>query len=121
MTDSVANGMPRPCALDLGGGETGRRTLLGGPPQTAGMRSGVVVLAPGEAVGRHTTGRREEFIVVFEGRGELRVEPDGALSIGAGMAAYVPPAREHDVVNVGDHPLRYVYVVAAAESPEGDR
>jgi quercetin dioxygenase-like cupin family protein len=107
--------------MDLEAGAGGRRTVLAGPPQTAGMRAGVVVLAPGASVGRHTTGPREEFIVVLEGRGEVRAEGEAALSVGAGMAAYVPPAQEHDVVNVGDHSLRYVYVVAAAEGRESVR
>jgi len=95
--------------------------LLGGPPQTAGMRSGVVVLRPGSAVGRHSTGAREEFIVVLDGSGEVRVEDAAPLAVSAGMGAYVPPERDHDVVNSGDGPLRYVYVVAAAPGSEGRR
>jgi quercetin dioxygenase-like cupin family protein len=121
VTDSVANRAPCPCALDLGAEAGVRRTLLGGPPQTAGMRSGVVVLSPGASVGRHTTGSREELIVVLEGRGEVRVEREAAIPVGPGTAAYVPPSRQHDVVNVADRPLRYVYVVAAAEVAGGDR
>ncbi len=118
MTDSVANAAPHPCALELGAGPEGRRMLLGGPPQTAGMRSGVVVLPPGANVGRHSTGAREEVIVVLEGRGEVRVAGDPALAVSAGTGAYVPPGRDHDVANLGDGPLRYVYVVAAAPGPE---
>jgi oxalate decarboxylase/phosphoglucose isomerase-like protein (cupin superfamily) len=76
------------------------------------MRSGVVVLDPGESVGRHSTGSREELIVVLEGKGELLIEEAGPLAIEAGLAAYVPPAMSHDVVNRGEVPLRYVYVVA---------
>ena len=114
MTDPLANTAPRAHVLDLRPGAGGRRTLLGGQPQTAGMRSGVVVLASGESVGRHTTGTREEVIVVLEGRGEVRIEGAAALAIEAGLAAYVPPATAHDVVNRGEAPLRYVYVVAEA-------
>ncbi len=114
MTDSVANGAPHPCALELAAGPDARRTLLGGPPQTAGMRSGVVVLPPGASVGRHSTGSREEVIVVLEGRGEVRVAGAAVLAVCPGTGAYVPPGRDHDVANVGDGPLRYVYVVASA-------
>ena len=121
MTDSIANAAPTPCAMDLRAGASGRRLLLGGPPQTAGMRSGVVVLDPGAAVGRHSTGPREEFIVVLEGRGEVVVEDEAPLAVAAGMGAYVPPERHHDVVNAGQGPLRYVYVVAAARAPEEPR
>jgi mannose-6-phosphate isomerase-like protein (cupin superfamily) len=83
------------------------------------MRSGVVVLGPGESVGRHSTGTREELIVVLEGRGEVRIEGAAALAIEAGLAAYVPPATAHDVVNRGEVPLRYVYVVAEGMAPDG--
>ena len=31
--------------------------LLGGPPQTFGMRAGKVYLQPGETVGEHRTGK----------------------------------------------------------------
>jgi oxalate decarboxylase/phosphoglucose isomerase-like protein (cupin superfamily) len=85
------------------------------------MRSGVVLLRPGCAVGRHNTGGREELIVVLEGRGEVRVEAAAPLAVSAGTGAYVPPGRDHDVVNTGEAPLRYVYVVATARGTEGRR
>lgn len=113
MTEPVAIASPQPRGLDLSADAEGRRRLLGGPPETAGMRAGLVVLAPGASVGRHTTGDREEVIVALEGRGEVRVEGEAALALAAGTAAYVPPRREHDVVNTAEGPLRYVYVVAA--------
>jgi mannose-6-phosphate isomerase-like protein (cupin superfamily) len=95
--------------------ESGRhRALLRGRPDTAGMRSGLVVLPPGQAVGLHDTAAHEEQLVVLEGRGELRVAGAEPLPLEGGMAAYCPPHREHDVVNTGPAPLRYVYVVAEA-------
>ena len=78
------------------------------------MRAGLVTLAAGESVGRHTTGSREEVIVVLEGRAELRLEGAAPLEMDPGTAAYVPPGTGHDVVNPGERPLRYVYVVAEA-------
>ena len=118
MTDSDEERAPDPCVIQLTGGGDGRRVVLGGPPQTAGMRSGVVVLQPGASVGRHNTGEREEIIVLLEGRGEVRVAGVPPLAVEAGTAAYVPPRRSHDVVNTGERPLRYVYVTApvAAEA-----
>jgi len=112
LTDSDEARAPEPCVMQLTVGTDGRRAVLGGPPQTAGMRSGVVVLQPGASVGRHNTGAREEIIVVLEGRGEVRVAGVPPLAVKAGTAAYVPPRRSHDVVNTGERPLRYVYVVA---------
>jgi mannose-6-phosphate isomerase-like protein (cupin superfamily) len=69
-------------------------------------------------VGRHSTGEREEFIVLLEGTGEVRVAGVPPLAVAAGTAAYVPPRRSHDVVNTGERPLRYVYVVAPAAVAE---
>lgn len=100
--------------LHFTAGVDGRRTLLGGPNLAEGMRSGVVSLEPGQAVGRHNTQAREELIVVLEGSGQLVVEGEGPLPLEAGSGAFVPPEQEHDVVNTGTGPLRYVYVVAPA-------
>lgn len=112
MTDSDEARAPELCVMQLTVGTDGRRAVLGGPPQTAGMRSGVVVLQPGASVGRHDTGAREEIIVVLEGLGEVRVAGVPPLAVEAATAAYVPPRCSHDVVNTGARPLRYVYVVA---------
>jgi quercetin dioxygenase-like cupin family protein len=88
--------------------------LLRGPPETATMRSGSVVLLPGQSVGRHTTGECEEAIVVLAGSGELRTADGDALRLDRHSVAYCPPATEHNVVNTGTEPLRYVYIVARA-------
>jgi mannose-6-phosphate isomerase-like protein (cupin superfamily) len=109
------------CVLRFAVGADGRRTLLGGPGPAEGMRSGVVLLEPGHAVGRHSTRAREELLVVLEGIGELVVDGGDALPLEAGSGAYVPPQQEHDVVNTGAGPLRYVYVVAPASGGETER
>jgi quercetin dioxygenase-like cupin family protein len=88
--------------------------LLSGPPETVTMRSGSVVLLPGQSVGKHSTGENEEAIVVLEGAGEMRISNGSALKLDRHSVAYCPPATEHDVVNTGTEPLRYVYVVASA-------
>lgn len=86
------------------------------PPQSTRFKSRVVALAPGASVGLHTTHRREELVVVLEGRGELRLpateEGGRTLPLVAGKAAYVPPETPHDIANTGSGPLRYLYVVA---------
>jgi len=92
--------------------------LLEGVPQTAGMRSGFVRLKPGESVGWHTTGKNEETLVILHGGGEARIEgsarSDGETvrAFTAPRLVYIPPATRHNVVNTGDRPLEYVYVVA---------
>jgi quercetin dioxygenase-like cupin family protein len=102
--------MPRIIKLDLTGKDYQR--VLGGPPESSTMRSGLVVLAPGASVGKHNTDNYEEMIVVFEGRAEIRVTGQPALRIEQGFVAYCPSHTEHDVFNVGDEPLRYLYIVA---------
>lgn len=87
-------------------------TLLGGPPQTAGLRSGVVRLPAGNDVGWHTTGDHEEELVILQGTGEADVDGQPAMLIGNGTIAYIPPQTRHDVKNTGTDVLAYVYVVA---------
>ncbi len=99
-------------ALDPAAGPYQR--LLGGPPETVTMRSGLVTLAPGRAVGRHSTGDREEALVVLEGAGRLTLAGGDALDLLPGCLAYCPPESEHDVLNVGPGLLRYVYITAQA-------
>ena len=43
--------------------------LLEGVPQTCGMRSGRVYLAPGETCGQHSTEDHEEMLIFLFGKG----------------------------------------------------
>jgi len=88
--------------------------VLGGPPETATMRSGYVVLEPSKSVGKHSTESYEEAVIVFAGVGEMRSSNGSVLKLKPYVVAYCPPDTEHDVVNTGTEPLRYVYVVAKA-------
>jgi mannose-6-phosphate isomerase-like protein (cupin superfamily) len=78
------------------------------------MRSGLVVLAPGKSVGKHSTDKHEEVLVVLEGTGEMLITGEVSLPVVAGTAVYCPPHREHNVLNTGEGALRYVFVVARA-------
>jgi len=93
-------------------GQDKYRRLLGGPPDTAGMKSGYVQLGPGCSVGPHSTGRREEAVVILEGEAEVSFEDHPVIRAGEGMLVYVPADCGHDVKNTGEGILRYVYVVA---------
>ncbi|NOY05554.1 MAG: cupin domain-containing protein [Chlorobi bacterium] len=88
---------------------------LSGPPESLTMRSGLVTLAPGESAGEHSTESFEELVVVFRGRGEMRIKDGAILSIGPERLAYCPPNTTHDVVNTGTSKLQYLYVVAEGE------
>jgi len=88
--------------------------VLGGPPETVTMRSGLVVLAPGKSVGTHNTETYEEVLVVLEGRGKMLITDGPSLDLKPGAIAYCPQRTEHNVTNTGSEQLRYLYIVAKA-------
>lgn len=104
---------PKLISLDLGAKEYMR--ILGGPPETVTMHSGLVVLDPGKSVGKHDTKNYEEVLVVLEGAGEMMITDGPTLQLKAGSIAYCPPRTEHDVICTGSAKLKYVYIVANAE------
>ena len=61
----------KPILIDAGSAENGYTRLLGGPPQSVSMRSGKIILQPGETVGRHSTDKKEELIIILEGEGQF--------------------------------------------------
>lgn len=81
-------------------------------PESMAMRSGLVVLQPGQDIGSHNTDKHEEMIIFLEGTGEIEIENDGLQRVGKGYIAYVPPATQHNVYNRGTGILRYIYIVA---------
>jgi mannose-6-phosphate isomerase-like protein (cupin superfamily) len=87
--------------------------ILGGPPESVTMKSGLVVLEPNKSVGRHSTGQHEELLVILEGQGEMSFRDGSKLELKANRALYCPPETEHDVSNTGRNVLRYVYIVAS--------
>jgi quercetin dioxygenase-like cupin family protein len=93
-------------------GEEKYQRLLGGVPDTSGMKSGYMTLEPGESVGEHSTGPKEEAIVVLQGKGEISFEGKDSITLEEKTLVYVPPDTAHDVKNTGAELLRYIYVVA---------
>lgn len=104
---------PKLIPLDLGAKDYMR--VLGGPPETVTMHSGLVVLEPGKSVGTHNTKNYEEVLVVLEGAGEMIITGGSKLELKGGSIAYCPPRTEHDVTCTGSAKLKYVYIVANAE------
>ncbi|HRZ13909.1 MAG TPA: cupin domain-containing protein [Candidatus Omnitrophota bacterium] len=89
--------------------------LLAGAPETCGMKSGAVILQPGESVGEHVTRAREEAIIILEGRAEVFVAGKPVFTSGPEELVYIPPETAHDIRNSGTVPLRYVYVVVPGQ------
>jgi mannose-6-phosphate isomerase-like protein (cupin superfamily) len=86
--------------------------LLGGVPETKGMKSGYVILQPGESVGAHSTKDREEAIIILEGSVAVFVEGVIQFTAQCDSVVYIPPQTNHDMKNSGACVARYVYVVA---------
>jgi mannose-6-phosphate isomerase-like protein (cupin superfamily) len=95
--------------------------LLAGDPQTRGMRSGKVYLAPGKSCGQHSTKDREELLVFLSGSGELLIGENDCYKVGHGNVAYIAPQTGHDVSNTGTEPLIYVYCVAPAAVEKSEK
>jgi len=88
--------------------------LLTGAPQTFGMRSGRVRLAPGKSIGLHNTEGNEELLVFLSGSGVALIGRDTRLQVAAGNVAYIPPETPHNILNTGTEPLAYVFCVTPA-------
>jgi len=76
------------------------------------LRSGFVKLKKNENVGEHTTSDYEEMLIILDGKGEVEINGNKSmLKIEKGKIAYIPPHTKHNVINIGDLELRYIYVV----------
>ena len=94
--------------------EEGReyQELLGGKPQTCGMRSGKVHLWPGESCGQHSTNQHEEMLVFLSGQALVLIGENTSFQVGQGKVCYIPPHTVHNIKNIGGKPLIYIYCVA---------
>jgi len=101
---------PQPKVVALEGNAKFQR-LLAGAPETAGMKSGCVILKPGESVGEHNTEAKEEAIIVLEGVAEVYTDKKAVFRVEKNHLIYIPPHTIHDIKNVSGQNLKYVYVV----------
>jgi len=106
---------PKPRVIKLKEDIRDYQEVLGGPPATYSMESGLVVIRPSESIGKHSTKSYEEALVVFEGIGEMRITGGPVLKLRPHVVLYCPPATEHDVFNTGSIPLKYLYIAAKAK------
>jgi mannose-6-phosphate isomerase-like protein (cupin superfamily) len=118
---TAATSLPQVCVIDLKN-DPEYQKLLGGGPQTCGMRAGRVYLKPGETCGRHTTGQHEEMLVFLSGEGAALIgENESPLEVGRGKISYIPPHTIHNVKNTGTEPLVYIYCVTPVTLNGEDR
>jgi quercetin dioxygenase-like cupin family protein len=74
------------------------------------IKGGCVCLAGGQSVGEHTTGSGEEFILVLEGEATVRCGGEEKV-VKKDEAAFIPKETVHDVKNLSEGKLVYVYFV----------
>jgi len=102
----------KPILVTLKGQEKSTR-ILSGFPETMGIKSGHVILKPGENVGEHVTEAKEEVIIVLKGKAMILCGNDDEPIVACERSVvYVPPDTAHDVKNIGGDILEYIYVTS---------
>lgn len=105
----------KPFAVKLSGKQKFKR-LLGSsrscPEAKEGLRSGLVVLKPKSSVGLHSTEKRQEIIVILEGRARVYYGRKGKFELEENSFVYLPPETMHNVENAGSSLLKYLYITA---------
>jgi len=79
---------------------------------TSGMKSGHVRLQPGENIGEHSTGEREEVLVILKGKGEAVIGKGEIFNIEKDTILYIPSQTGHDIKNTGLEILEYVFIIS---------
>ena len=84
------------------------------PPFSRIMKSGRVLLMPDEDVGEHTSDKREELIIILNG--DAAIIADGeTIQISEGETYFIKEGVKHNVKNISDEPLEYIYVVSTLD------
>jgi len=88
-----------------------KRESLIKPPDSKTLKSGKVILSPGEDIGEHITDKREEIIFVIKGNATLIKEGE-QIQLKTGEIHYIKPETLHNIKNNSDEELEYIYVVS---------
>ena len=102
---------PMPFVKTLDGRRKFER-IFGNSDKKKGLSSGLVALKKGDTVGIHNTKKKEEIVVVLDGKARVNVA-DKHFILENGMMLYIPPKTLHNVKNIGARLLKYLYITAA--------
>ncbi|MFH1592223.1 MAG: cupin domain-containing protein [Candidatus Woesearchaeota archaeon] len=80
------------------------------PPESKVLKSGRVVLLPGESVGKHITEKKEELIIVLRGTATLS-ENGKSIRLKTGETHYIKEDVPHNILNKSNQKLEYIYIV----------
>jgi mannose-6-phosphate isomerase-like protein (cupin superfamily) len=84
-----------------------------GPIETENFAMGYVTLEPqGGQVPSHNHAQEEVYFVI-SGTGEMCLGDD-RRTMTAGQAVYIPPGTFHQLTNIGDDPLYFIYCYGPA-------
>jgi mannose-6-phosphate isomerase-like protein (cupin superfamily) len=82
-------------------------------PKTVGTRNlsmGLNVTAIGSMIPDHVHEDSEEVMFIISGRAKLVIEGEGEWEIGPETAIYSPLGKKHRLENIGNEPLKLVWV-----------
>jgi len=85
---------------------------------TFGVKSGHVILKPGENIGVHSTNAKEEIIIILKGRGEAIIGKKDILRIDKDSVLYIPPDTNHDIENTDSDVLEYIFITSKVDKAE---
>jgi mannose-6-phosphate isomerase-like protein (cupin superfamily) len=83
--------------------------------ETKKTKAGLVVLKTNEEIGKHSTENKEEVIIILEGKATVYCEGEDQKNVPADNLIYIPPLREHNIINKEAENLKYVYLVNLLE------
>lgn len=95
---------------------SGRQTKVivgaNSPIQAENFVLGIVELEPNGKVPLHSH-EQEEVYVILEGKGKIRVGEE-VSPVRSGIAVYLPPHTEHELINDSDQPMKMMFTYAPA-------
>jgi quercetin dioxygenase-like cupin family protein len=105
----------KPLVFDLEENSMNQRNSILTAENAKKLKSGLIFLKTGEDVGEHNTRKKEEIIIVMEGKATVEIDGQVFSEVSSGSVAYIPSQTLHNVRNRSDSELRYIYVVSQVE------
>jgi len=82
------------------------------PPLSQKLKSGCVILKPGECVGEHYTSEKEEILVILKGIATIEIEKE-TTELTQNTLGFIPEGKMHNVWNKTKEELQYIYIVTS--------
>lgn len=89
--------------------EQSKRSLIK-PPVSQKIKTGLVVLKPGQEIGKHKTNQKEEIIIILKGSALVSIENEKKI-VQSNYLTYIPEGKLHNIKNTSNEILKYIYLV----------